>query len=65
MEKIETNAGYTIKERFVVGDIGIASTFKGFPSICARPTISKAYLKKAGSLKIRKLNIYRKSMALI
>lgn len=27
MENIETNAGYTIKERFVVGDLGIAVGF--------------------------------------
>ena len=28
MEKIETNAGYTIKERFVVGDIGIVVGYR-------------------------------------
>ena len=44
MEKIETNAGYTIKERFVVGDIGIAM---GFSETAPSPYVTWNYRKDA------------------
>ena len=44
MEKIETNAGYTIKERFVVGNIGIAM---GFSETAPSPYVTWNYRKDA------------------
>lgn len=44
MENIETNAGYTIKERFVVGDLGIAV---GFSKTAPSPYATWNYRKDA------------------